>query len=601
MLVGLLCMLAVEQRARQIGMLLALGWTPRRVGRLLRAEGLLVALLGSVVGIPAGVGYAALMICGLRTWWLAAVVTPFLRLAFPPSLLSLIAGMLGGLVTAIATWGKASPAVRFAWLAGVGGTLLVAGALGFWARSLGEQAQAGAFFGAGFLVLAAGLAAIWAVLRYGMTGPAVAVGRGNLVRLALRNLARIPARSTLTVGLVASAGFLIVSVSAFRLDPRGQRPRLDSGNGGFALVGESDQPIYHDLSTDAGLAELGFSQSDRRLLAECTTIALRVRAGEDASCLNLYRPRQPRILGLPQKFIDRGGFVFADHLPLDRPATNARGAKQPQRPGSPRDGAAPPNAWQLLQRRLPPDADGIPRVPVILEKNTANYSLHLWKGVGQTLDITDEHGRTVRLVIVGLLSNSIFQGDLLISEQAFLEYFPGSGGYRFLLVETPPGKTAAVQRVLERNLADYGFGAQTTGERLAGFLAVQNTYLSTFQSLGGLGLLLGTFGLGAVQLRNVVQRRGELALMRAAGFRRATLARMVLIENVLLLAAGLLAGVLPAGMAVLPHLLGGGAGVPFAALAGLLGLVVLVGLVSGSVAVGAVVRAPLLAALREEK
>jgi len=450
------------------------------------------------------------------------------------------------------------------------------------------------------------------VLRYGMTGPAVSAGRANLVRLAMRNMARIPTRSTLTVGLVASAGFLIVSMSAFRLDPRQQGLRLDSGNGGFALMGESDQPIYHDLSTDAGRAELGFSKADRELLSACRTIALRVKPGEDASCLNLYRPRQPRILGVPPELITRGGFAFADHLPLDEPAaeaTHTDAANQPTGAGIRSAGAANgeensparPNPWQLLLHRLPPDTDGTPRVPVVMEKATANYSLHLWKGVGQTYEITDGQGRPLRLVIVGLLAGSIFQGDLLVSEQALLEHFPESGGYQFFLIETPPDKLPAVQDALERNLADYGFGTQTTGERLAELLAVQNTYLSTFQSLGGLGLLLGTFGLGAVQLRNVFQRRGELALMRATGFRRSMLARMVLIENALLLCAGLVAGVLPAGVAVLPHLFGHGAGVPFRSLAVMLGLVLLVGLAAGSVAVRAVLRAPLLEALREEK
>jgi len=37
----------------------------------------------------------------------------------------------------------------------------------------------------------------------------------------------------------------------------------------------------------------------------------------------------------------------------------------------------------------------------------------------------------------------------------------------------------------------------STPEKLAAFHRVENTYLSTFQALGGLGLLLGTLGLGA--------------------------------------------------------------------------------------------------------
>jgi len=44
---------------------------------------------------------------------------------------------------------------------------------------------------------------------------------------------------------------------------------------------------------------------------------------------------------------------------------------------------------------------------------------------------------------------------------------------------------------------------------------VQNTYLNTFQVLGALGLLLGSAGLGVVVLRNVLERRAELAAMLA--------------------------------------------------------------------------------------
>ena len=132
--------------------------------------------------------------------------------------------------------------------------------------------------------------------------------------------------------------------------------------------------------------------------------------------------------------------------------------------------------------------------------------------MGETFEIADGRGQPLRLRVVALLADSIFQGDLLISEGELLKHFPNTSGYRFFLVDCPAEQTAAVQNALERNLGDYGFAAETTAARLADLLAVQNTYLSTFQSLGGLGLLLGTLGLAAVQLRSVFERRGELAL-----------------------------------------------------------------------------------------
>jgi len=456
---------------------------------------------------------------------------------------------------------------------------------------VGEELRTGMFFGAGATALMTLLTLVWLRLRAGMTGSAVAVGRGNLVRMALRNAARNPGRSTLTIGLVAAASFIIVSVSAFRLDPTQQTPSLHSGNGGFALVAESDQPIVQDLDSPTARSTLGFSADDEKLLAGSTIVGLRAVAGDDASCLNLYRPRQPRVLGVPRRFIDRDGFAWAD---------------------VPRDCS---NPWQLLEHR---DSDD--PIPVILEKNTANYALQLWGGLGETFEISDGRGRPVRLQVVALLADSVFQGDLLVGESSFLRLFPDANGYRLFLIETGPAlpkgtvpssltrklgqsprpeQTAMVQETLERDLGEYGFSAETTGRRLAELLAVQNTYLSTFQSLGGLGLLLGTFGLATVQLRNVLERRGELALLRATGFRRVTLAWLVLLEHAALLAAGLGVGTIAASLAIGPHLLDRGVSVPWASLAVTLAAVLIVGLAAGALAVRAVVRAPLLAALRE--
>ena len=208
----------------------------------------------------------------------------------------------------------------------------------------------------------------------------------------------------------------------------------------------------------------------------------------------------------------------------------------------------------MLTRPLPKTDDGREVVPVILDMATAMYSLHL-SGVGSRYSIADGRGGKLEMQVVGLLSNSILQGTLVIDEQNFLQHFPDVSGYRFFLVDVAPDDMTATETLLENTLSDFGFDAQRTDVRLAGFLAVQNTYLSTFQSLGALGLLLGTFGLAAVQLRNVLERRGELALMRAAGFRQTLLARMVMWENSALLVGGLFVGCLAALVAILPHII----------------------------------------------
>ena len=87
---------------------------------------------------------------------------------------------------------------------------------------------------------------------------------------------------------------------------------MQSGNGGFALAAESSQPIFQNLDTPDGRAALGFSDAEEKILSQCRIYSLRVHAGDDASCLNLYKPRSPRILGLPEIFLERGGFAWAD-------------------------------------------------------------------------------------------------------------------------------------------------------------------------------------------------------------------------------------------------------------------------------------------------
>jgi hypothetical protein len=451
--------------------------------------------------------------------------------------------------------------------------LLAAALLATLATQLGGEAQAGAFMGSGAASLAAALVVISARLRSAGRGRG-AQGGFSLVGLAGRNAARNPGRSTLTIGLIAAASFLIVAVSAFRLDP------TQEGTGGFDLVGQTSLPVYANLNSKAGRKEMLGDAA--QTLEGGKVYSLRLAAGDDASCSNLYQASQPRVLGITREFAE--SFDFEGKQGFAWAGSAAQTIEERHNP------------WRLLL----PRNETADAVPVVIDKNTAMYGLKLYRGIGEEFTKSYEGGEQIKFRVVGLLANSILQGSLLVGEEDFKRYFPRAAGYRYFLIQSPAGSSAKVEQVLEDKLSDQGFDAADTHRLLADLLAVQNTYLSTFQALGGLGLLLGTFGLAAVQVRSVLERRGELALLRAAGFRRFRLAQLVLCENVILLLAGLVTGVLAAIVAVLPHALAGGAGVPFAMLGATLGAVLFAGLISGSWAIRATLRAPLLAALRGE-
>ncbi len=596
LLASLFFKLGIEQRVREVGLLRAVGFGPAAVRRLFTAEGLLLAIGGSALGVLGAISYAALLMLALRTWWVDAVGTTALTLHVSAS--SLVAGAIGGIVAAVVCiwWTLRSLAdiSERSLLAGelasdTSGTsvgrgltprhllwtrrilvsaVLTAAGLGLIGAALADAVdQTGAFFAAGSLLLAASLCFASAMLR---RRPGRALhGRGwpALSRLGLRSSTYRPGRSVLSMAVLASATFMLVSVDAFRRgDVTDASPR--SGVGGYSLIVESLLPIAHDPNTEAGRQALNLFDLDGASIEP-----FRLLPGDDASCLNLYEPTSPRILAPRDSFLAAGRFTFQSSLA----ATDAERE----------------NPWQLLHRV---EEDGA--VPVIADANSMTYVLH--RQLGEDI-VINRGARQVRLRLVAALRDSIFQGELLMSQSNFLKLFPEEEGYRVLLVETAPERVTAAAEVFERALTDLGADATPTAERLAGFHKVENTYLSTFQALGGLGLLLGTVGLATVLLRNLLERRRELGLLRAVGYARRHFLIMVLAENAVMLAGGLTAGAVCAAIAIAPAVADRGGRLPVTVGAALLLFAVFVtGLVVSVAAMRAATRAPLLESLRSE-
>jgi len=215
--------------------------------------------------------------------------------------------------------------------------------------------------------------------------------------------------------------------------------------------------------------------------------------------------------------------------------------------------------------------------------------------LGTIYDVEFDSGEKVRFEVVGFLSNTVLQGSLIIAESDFKRVFPTVAGYRYFLVDGDQETMAA----MESGLGDYGFDARPAATVLENFMSVQNTYLNTFQALGGLGLLLGTFGMAVLQIRNVIERTSELGLMRAIGFDAKRIGGLIFWETAWLMLLGLGVGVFSALFATLPHYFFGGASVPWLALIVIFLIVILCGLVASSIAARSVQRRPLLSALRQ--
>ena len=584
--------LGIEQRLRQIGILRATGFTMAQLRTLLVVEALVLAAAGSIIGMADSLGYGWLMIYGLRTWWVGAVGTS--RLTLHVSWVALLMGAAGGLVAAVVcvmislrSVARLSPRALLnaqaidveRSIAGPSRRIqiakwvsLAAGLIMLVAGFTGLSSKGGMFFGAGTAFLAGALCQLSSSLRARDSLPLTGPGGGSLWRLGFRSAAFRPSRSVLSAALIASAAFIIVSVDAFR---HGEAFSTDthSGTGGFALLAQSEVPILANPNDAAGRESLVVNAPD---FTRIRFTRFRLRPGEDASCLNLFRPAMPTIIAPEPGFIESGRFSFSSSL------------------ASTDDERA--NPWLLLRR---PARE---RVPVIADATSLEYVLHA--AVGDTFSMDVGGDRPILFQYVGAVRDSVLQGELIISEESFTRLFPAVQGYRRFLIDDAAVQSRPAAEVLagtlERELAPFGFDAVSTAERLDAFHRVENTYLSTFQLLGGLGLLLGTIGLSAIMFRNVLERRRELALLRAVGYDSRHISIVIVAEVSLLVGAGLLTGVACAALAIAPAWLSRQQSGPGPGLLILLVSVAAAGLLSSLVAVRAATHGRILEALSAE-
>ncbi len=606
LLVALLFRLAIEQRANHWGLLLASGWTRSKVRRLLLLEGSVVCLIGATLGILLGLGYAYLMIAGLHTWWVGAITVSFLDYHVRPT--SLILGWTLSWLAALGTIFMSTRQLKSIQIAKLLkgqmekdvsvpqskakrpylsiGCVLIAFAVLALGQFLQGQAQAGAFVGGGMLFLIGGLSWTLSRLRSFVSSESRdASGTSSMMNassLASSNAKRAPIRSILSIGLVAIASFLILSMSLFQASPN------EAGTGGFAFIARSSQAIHYDLGNRERQREvLGPKEA---ALSTLDFVPIRVRGGDDASCNNLYQASEPQVLGvsprmatIDQKQDGRSAFAWF--------ATENTKESTP---------------WQKLNQSADGSVDS--PLPVVLDQNTALWALHLGGYVGERFAYTFDD-RKIHFRTVGVLQNTVLQGSLLIGESNFESVFPSITGYRMFMIKSkatvatvnPIENADQSMMILEEGWSDSGLSLASSDSILKQLLAVQNTYLGAFQVLGALGLLLGTIGLGVSQLRGAMERRAELAAMRAIGFTKSRLVWLLTLENGWQLFRGFGIGVAAAALATLPSILGGQ---PFSGLAWpsfMMAMVILSGVICSVIAAWGAMQWPLLKALRADK
>lgn len=544
MLVTLMYVLHLQTRSDETALLNGLGFTHNDILKIRLAESAFVIVAGSLLGAVAGIAYNFAVMNALNSVWNDMIRTNMLDVYV--KLLTILVGACSNIIIAlipvylITKRKLREPVATLIKGKGIIGANLQVKKLRT-KRNISVAALACSVllvmialitdsFENAFLYLSAAalfLTGSIFLFNYLLTSPGnskidTLPGIGTI---AFRNLTRNKARSTTVVTVLALGTFTLILTGANRRTFYGSENLRNSGTGGYLLWVETTSPLPFNLNRDNGRSYLNTNEeSDLDGVRFLQFVGLE---GDDASCLNLNQAQKPRILAVdPHEFDSCGSFSFTRLLP----------------------GISKEHPWKELEKQYSENV-----FPVFADQSVIQYGLK--KKIGDTLQYVSEEGKVLKLVLAGGISNSIFQGNILIDENVFREQYPSSGGSKVMLVDAPVEKRELLSSILEQSLMDFGVDVSPTSQRLATFNTIENTYLSVFMALSGFGFLIGTIGLGIVLLRNISERKRELAVLLSAGYSHKQLFSMVFAENLILLFSGLMIGILAALTGIMPSLL----------------------------------------------
>ncbi|MDH6358485.1 ABC transporter permease [Parabacteroides sp. PF5-9] len=506
------------QRRNEIDLLKALGFTRKRIVRMLWQESAPVVLFSSVAGVIAGLLYTVLIMWLLGSVWKGATHTD--GFSVYPGILTILVGFLVGIGLSLGLLrrtiirslkkkeqrlGKKKYSLRTK-----KGIAVLSGfvAIGIILVNLFFIQSVTLFVLVGIILM--GTAAIWGdyvICRNGMQRQ----GRLTSSKLIWAPLYINKKQAMLSFFALATGVFIVFSVG---LNRKGfaDSSQLRTGTGGYTLWCESTVPVYHNMATQAGRERLSLTAlSTETTILQC----LRYNA-DDASCLNLNKVTTPTVLGVDMQALTESDFQIELSLyPLEREAV-----------------------FDRMQQKT----DSV--YPALVDATVLTWSLVM--NLGDTLWYEGDGGKRVGIQLIGTLSNSVFQGHIMIDRTLFREIWEETTGCEVFLLKTAEDEKEEVKTLLSQALNEYGVNVSTTNDRLKQFNTVTDTYLTIFLTLGGLGLLIGIVSFIIVIRKNLAMRRKEIELYQTLGFTNNRIEETLYRENLLVPLYAILTGVISA-------------------------------------------------------
>jgi putative ABC transport system permease protein len=156
-------------------------------------------------------------------------------------------------------------------------------------------------------------------------------------------------------------------------------------------------------------------------------------------------------------------------------------------------------------------------------------------------------GRQVRLKVIGVLKDTapLEMAGISSSQATYQHAFPGrfrpTIHYFALGAGVDPEETATK---LESAFLPNGMQAESIEKVLSDMMSANRTINRLIQGFMGLGLIVGVAALGVISARAVVERRQQIGVLRAIGFRRGMVQAVFVIESSFIALTSIVVGTL---------------------------------------------------------
>ncbi|MGQ0798427.1 MAG: ABC transporter permease [Methanobacteriota archaeon] len=574
LIVSIFTMLA-EERKPEMGIQRAVGMRRSHLTELFTLEGFLYALASAALGAVAGLVVAGVIILVISRIFAGEGLTLVLRWEAGSLLLGFALGFLLTIATISLTSGRISklnivravrnipePTIRRAsWGQVLAGAVLLA--IGLIATLAGYQGRSAVLFSPGVALAALGAAQLahrtigtraaftvaglfvvsWLIAPitwfagtqpgidlFIVTGimlvlggvllvvfnnailvsvlPRLAARRRHLqpvLRTAMAYPMNRPFRTGLTIAIFALVIFTIVVMATIQ-----------------GLIGASVSAITHDASGGYDIFGLANPIEDFEALYANSTVAANITA-HGALLFAPTRLTPPdggdpvfyEVYGVDSAFVEQNEFTFyrkPDRFPTDRDVW--------------REVLANPDV-AVVDRTVQPVDFGPPAGDLRLD-------------VGDVVSLRNASGGDRTVEIIGILDSIALRGFFLQADTVRSEF--GSVAPSFFLFKVGSGEDPdAVAKDIERAFLPWQMQTIVLATIVAENLETTFAFFDLLEGYLAMGLLVGIAGLGIITLRNVTERRQEMGVLRAMGYRRGMILESLVLETsyVALLGIGL--------------------------------------------------------------